>query len=469
MSKIISLTAENVKCLKAIQITPSGDGLVVVGGNNGQGKSSLLDSIAMLMGGQSEAPEVPVRRGESKAVIVADLGDIVVRRTYTAGGTTSLTITNKADGSVKKSPQGILDALTGKLTFDPLQFTLLDPKKQRDTLASCVGLSFTVLDKKREETFAARTLKNGEVKSFESRLAGQPPVPDAPKAEVDTAELLAELNKRNAHNQAKAKLGSAVNEANNQVEQLHKDYGRLHKQIEALKVELEGTLVAEDQWKQQVAIRRKAFEDHVAQDVTELSAQISGASDANNKVQAAKARKETETHLARVRKESAELTNAIEAIDAQKLAAIAAAKFPVPGVSFDETGVLLSGLPFAQASAAQKMRVSVAIAAALNPKLRVMLVKDGSLLDEKSLALLAELAKENDLQVWIERVGHGAECSVIIEDGSVSEVREVHVPKPTPEQATRLRPGLDNPGAHIAEVIEDVTAPLPFEEQVELL
>ena len=436
MSKIISLTAENVKCLKAIQITPSGDGLVVVGGNNGQGKSSILDSIAMIVGGQSEAPEVPVRRGESKAVIVADLGDIVVRRTYTAGGTTSLTITNKADGSVKKSPQGILDALTGKLSFDPLQFTLLDPKKQRDTLA-----------------FSARTLKNGEVKSFESRLAGQPPVPDAPAAEVDTAELLAELNQRNAHNQAKAKLGSAVNEANNQVEQLHKDYGRLHKQIEALKVELEGTLIAEDQWKQQMAIRRKAFEDHVAQDVTELSAQIAGASDANKKVQAAKARKETEAHLTRVRKESAELTNAIEAIDAQKLAAIAAAKFPVPGVSFDETGVLLSGLPFAQASAAQKMRVSVAIAAALNPKLRVMLVKDGSLLDEKSLALLAQLAKEMDLQVWVERVGHGAECSVIIEDGSVSEVREVHVPKPTPEQAAVLK-----------------SEPQPLaEEQVELL
>lgn len=448
---IISLESSNLKKLVAVKITPAGH-MVCIGGDNGAGKSSVLDSIAMAIGGLGEAPSVPVRTGAAKATIQVDLGEIIVKRTFTAGGSSSLVVTGK-DGLPKKSPQQVLDLLMAKLTYDPMAFVAMESKKQRDTLASCVGLSFTVLDKKREEAFSARTLKNGEVKSFESRLAGQPPVPDAPAAEVDTAELLAELNKRNAHNQAKAKLGSAVNEANNQVEQLHKDYGRLHKQIEALKVELEGTLVAEDQWKQQVAIRRKAFEDHVAQDVTELSAQIAGASDANKKVQAAKARKETEAHLTRVRKESAELTNAIEAIDAQKLAAIAAAKFPVPGVSFDETGVLLSGLPFAQASAAQKMRVSVAIAAALNPRLRVMLVKDGSLLDEKSLALLAELAKENNLQVWIERVGHGAECSVIIEDGSVSEVREVHVPKPTPEQAAVLK-----------------SEPQPLaEEQVELL
>ena len=419
--KIVQLISENIQCIKAVQITPSGD-LVCVGGDNGAGKTSVLDSIAMAIGGLSEAPGVPVRRGTAKATIQVDLGEIIVKRTFTAAGTTSLTVTGK-DGAPKKSPQAILDTLTAKLTFDPLNFIGLEAKKQRETLASIVGLNFDKLDTERAAVFAARTLKNSEVKSFESRLAGQPPVVNAPAAEVSTAELLAELTKRQAHNAAKAKLASAVNEANNNVEQRHAEYGRLHRQIEALKVELEGTLIAEDQWKQQLAIRRKAFEEHVALDETELSAKIAGASEANRKVAAAKARAETEAHLAKVRKDAAEMTNQIEAIDAQKLAAIAAAKFPVPGVAFDESGVLLNGLPFAQASSAQKMRVSVAISAALNPKLRVALVRDGSLMDEKSMALLAELAKEHQMQVWVERVGKGAECSVVISDGEVSEVR----------------------------------------------
>jgi predicted ABC-type transport system involved in lysophospholipase L1 biosynthesis ATPase subunit len=76
-------------------------------------------------------------------------------------------------------------------------------------------------------------------------------------------------------------------------------------------------------------------------------------------------------------------------------------------------------VPFKQASGAEQLRVSLAMAIALNPKLRVIRIADGSLLDSDNLALVESIARENDFQVWIEMVGDGDGRGIIIEDGSV--------------------------------------------------
>ena len=114
-----------------------------------------------------------------------------------------------------------------------------------------------------------------------------------------------------------------------------------------------------------------------------------------------------------------ERTKTISEIDERKRAELAAAEFPVAGLGFDDDGVLLNDLPFSQASSAEKLRVSVAMGLAMNPRLRVLLIRDGSLLDEESLGIIQEMAEKSDAQIWIERVGEGAECQVIIEDGSI--------------------------------------------------
>lgn len=103
----------------------------------------------------------------------------------------------------------------------------------------------------------------------------------------------------------------------------------------------------------------------------------------------------------------------------EQTALLASAKFPVPGLAFDAEGVTLDGIPFKQCSQGQALRVSVAIGLAANPKLKVLLVRDGSLLDAKGLQLLAEMAAAAEAQVFVERVGDGKECQVVIEDGHV--------------------------------------------------
>src|SRR3990172_2313145 len=136
--RIVKLEAANVKRLTAVEITPDGS-LIVVGGKNGAGKTSVLDSIAMALGGKDLVPELPLRRGADHGHVEVDLGDLVVRRTFTEKGGGTLTVGNK-DGAIYKSPQKILDQLVGRLSFDPLDFARMDPRQQRETLRSLVGL-----------------------------------------------------------------------------------------------------------------------------------------------------------------------------------------------------------------------------------------------------------------------------------------------------------------------------------------
>jgi len=108
-----------------------------------------------------------------------------------------------------------------------------------------------------------------------------------------------------------------------------------------------------------------------------------------------------------------ELTDGLAAIDRQKAEGLAAAKMPIDGLSFDNDGVTYQGIPFKQCSAAEQLRVSVAMAMALNPQVRVIRITN--------MRLIEEMAAANDYQCWVERVSDSAEgVGIYIEDGRVS-------------------------------------------------
>ncbi|MBU2110832.1 MAG: ATP-binding protein, partial [Actinobacteria bacterium] len=152
--RVVKLTAENIKRISAVEITPTGD-VIVIGGKNGAGKSSVLDSIAYALGGQKLVAAQPVRRGQEKGRVRVDLGDIVVTRSFTATGGGQLVVSDK-DGKRQTSPQAILDRLVGRLSFDPLAFATMDPAKQRDTLREIAGLDLTDLDAQRVALYEKR-------------------------------------------------------------------------------------------------------------------------------------------------------------------------------------------------------------------------------------------------------------------------------------------------------------------------
>ncbi|MGE4194688.1 MAG: AAA family ATPase [Pseudodesulfovibrio sp.] len=395
--KIVQLSAENVKRLEAVEITPEGN-TVIIGGDNAQGKSSVLDSILMALAGKRAQGLRPVRDGQDKATITVNLEEFIVTRTITKEGGGTIKVKTK-DGASYGSPQKMLDDLTSKLTFDPLAFTNERPAQQVELLKGLVGLDFTEQDAKRSRLYDERRDANRDAANFEGRLKAFGDLEDAPDSPMAIGDILAEAEEIRKHNDEGAERINEMNQLGIEIQDLEDRIQNRQKKLDALKEE-------HGDWK--------------AKDQGNVRTRIAQAEEKNRKFEDKQRRDEIEENMLVSQAKAGELTKQISAIDEAKRAAMTAADFPVPGLAFDDTGVTFNGIPFEQCSSAEQLRISVAMGIALNPKLKVLLIRDGSLLDSKSLAMVAEAAQEADAQVWIERVSKGSECSVIIEDGKIA-------------------------------------------------
>jgi len=409
--KIIKLEAENVKRLKAITITPEGN-LVVVGGENGEGKSSTLDSIAYALGGKDAICDEPLRRGAGKGKVVCELDDVVVTRTFTEKGGT-LTVRDR-EGVKQTSPQTMLDALVGKLTFDPLAFSAMDPVKQRATLQDLLGVDFTGIDARREAAYASRTEHNRDAKKTRAQLDANPEAPpDTPSVEVSVMTLVDELKRRQGVNGENAVVRANVDQADQIAVGALNEVERLKEALGLARTRSDQAIARRDE----LVLATCNLED---QDEAEITTQIENAEQTNLDVRRKRVREALQGECSRDKLAAEAKTKEIEDCDRTKSEILSAIEYPVEGLALGDDGVTFNGLPFAQASSAEQLRVSVAMGLAMNPKLKVLLIRDGSLLDDKSLALVAQMAEEADAQVWLERVGKGQECSVVIEDGEVA-------------------------------------------------
>jgi len=402
--KIIRLEASNVKRLKAVEIKPDGT-LQVVTGRNAQGKSSVLDAIWLALGGGTAARETPrpVRDGEGEAHVTLDLGDLVVTRTWdTEKENTTLTVT-APDGAKYNSPQTLLDQLVGKLSFDPLAFTRLSGRDQRQALLDLLGLDFTAEDRERARLYEVRLDTGRQAHAF-----GDLPKleKDALLTEVSAAKILDAIGEA----QAIANRISRIEDERYLATQEIASIDQHIKELQAKRAKLVSGVKAWD-------ISLTAIE--MPADIDALRAELATIEE-RNKI----ARDNQRIAAGRQQQKALEdkytsLGQQIATIDDCKAKALAAAEMPVDGLGFDEQGVTFRGVPFQQASSAEQIRVSLGMAMALNPSLRVIRIMDGSLLDAESMKAIAAMAKDSDYQVWIERVSDDAKGAVVIEDGSV--------------------------------------------------
>lgn len=401
--KVISLTTTNYKRAKHVEIKPDPDGnLVIVAGKNGQGKSSVLDSIAAALGGaNSKTTPKPIRDGEDRAEIVLETEELTVTRVFTPSGS-RLTLTSK-DGAKYPKAQAKLDELVGNLSMDPLAFTLLDDKKQLAQLLDLVDLPFNPdqLEAERKQVFDERTAVNRRVKEFESALAqfGELPA-DLPSAEVSVSGLLSEYHEARNENEVLQRSQQFVESLQAQIEQMEE-------QLAKAKNDLSEALARVDPNAKPI-------------DLTAIQAQIDGAEETNRLVRKAQERGALSFQFEAAKGQANQLTAKLDQIAKTKADGLASAQFPVDGLGFTEEGVTYQGVPFKQASSAEQIRVSMAMAIALNPKLKVIRIQDGSLLDTDSLALIEETAQEHGYQIWLEVVGDDIEDAYTIIDGEVA-------------------------------------------------
>jgi DNA repair exonuclease SbcCD ATPase subunit len=420
---ITRLVAENIKKLKLVDITPDGN-LVQITGANGQGKTSVLDAIFFALGGGKAIQGEPVRRGAKAGMVKLDLGDLIVTRRFNAEGATALQV-EAPSGAVYKSPQGVLDALMGKLTFDCLAFTRLAPKDQLAQLREIVtvDIDLDALDGANQRDYNARTEVGREAKSLRAQ-ADAIVVPEGLPAEpVDVAGLLSQI-------QAAASTNGEIEQRKVRREQtagLVKTH-RMAAQdaldeaarLRAKAAELEAHGHSQNAKADELQAKLDAAEELPAPvDTAELRRQYDEGVAVNRQLELVQRQAELAKQANAKDAEVQRLTDAIDQRTRERAAAIARAAMPVPGLGFGDGMVTLNDLPFDQASGAEQLRASIAIAMAMNPKLRVLLIKDGSLLDKNGIKLVAELAAENDMQVWMESVDTSGTVGIVMEDGNV--------------------------------------------------
>lgn len=402
---IVELRAENFMRLKAVRVRPDGS-LIVIGGRNAQGKTSLLDSIACAIGGKKLCPDDPIRHGEQSAFVEVDFEEFKVRRTFYANGKSDLKMTD-AEGATIKGPQAILDSMNGTLSFDPLAFSRASKKEQVAMLVEVTGLDLTEIERAIGMLYETRTDANREMKSAKAIYDAADKFLDAPAAEKSLEELLGEI--RDAR-QEEAKGEELRRQRDTSIES--------KKRIEVQIMELQNDLASMDAV---IDSRQGQVDAFLMPNVEDLEEQLTDLEEQNRKARANKTCAEAKATYDACVAESNDLTLKLKAKEQEKKEMLADTKLPYPGMMFDEHGVMLNGVPFEQASAAEQLRVSVAMGQAMSPELKIMLVRDGSLLDAESLAELARMAEKGGGQFWTERVGDGPEVSVLIEDGEVVE------------------------------------------------
>ena len=395
--KIIQLKAENIKRIKAIEINPV-DNTVIISGENGEGKSSVLDAIWLALDVKSAGKNInqPIRNGEDKAKSVIDLGDIRVTRTWTQKGT-YLKVEPKEIVSKYGGAQSVLDAFIGKLSFDPMEFIKLPDKEQRDMLLKLtpIGIDLDAWEVKRKQVYDERTDVNRQVKEYQIKIDNVPAIPvDTPTEEIKIQELIQETQQ--------------ANEVLNAYEKAVEERSNIFEQIENLKLQMNDLTSYIDKVKLQGV-----------PDPTVLQHQLDTATEINKNVrflqQYLSDKLAFETH----QKNADTLTSHLEQMDKQKSDAIKNANFPIQGLGFSDSGVTYNDIPISKEIDSQGIMISMSIAMALNPNLKVILIKNGSLLDKKNFELVKQMVKDKDYQLWIECVDDTGKLGIVIEDGQV--------------------------------------------------
>lgn len=425
--KIINLQADNVKRLDAIEITPTGN-LVEITGKNRQGKSSVMDAILWAIAGADHIQAQPIRKGKDEARIRLDLGECIVTRKFRKkddGEVTTSVIVESAEGARFPSPQRMLDSLLGALSFDPLEFTRMPAKAQFDALKRFVpGVDFAAIDGRNKTDFEARTDVNRREKEARAAARSILVPEDTPAEPVDESALVADLEKAGDHNadieRRKANRATAVASVVRMQEEAAALTARaadLRRQADAL---AEQASAKTEEWGALQAKIATAPPLPSPVDTAAVRAKIDAARQTNAAVER---RRQRDAHVAKAEAHKAEadiLTATMAQRQKDKADAIAQAKLPVDGLGFGDGVVTLNGLPFDQASDAEQLRTSVAIAMAANPKLRVIRVRDGNPLDADAMAELGKMADLADCQVWVETVRSDGRVAFTIEDGRLA-------------------------------------------------
>lgn len=407
--KINTLEFENVKRIKAVQLAPAKNGLTVIGGDNRQGKTSVLDAIAWALGGEKFRPSSPKREGsvtDPHLKVTLDNGIIVER----SGKNGALKVIDPAGN---KGGQTLLNSFVEQLALDLPKFLNSTGKEKADTLLKIIGVGDKLYQLERaEKTTYDRRTEVGRIADQKAKFAKELPVyTGVPAQPVSAAELIQSQQEIMAFN------------AENLRKRQQRDYYKSQ-------LEVAETALKQAQERYDAALNNFKLADvdkPEDKSTEELERNIAEIDEINKKIRANLDRERAEQEAEDLRDQYNELTHQIESLRQERRELLEGADLPLEGLSVENGELVYKGQKWDCMSSSEQLIVAASIVRKLNPDCGFVLLDKLEQLDSKTLEEFGSWLETQGLQAIATRVSTGDECAVIIEDGM--EVRKVTEPK----------------------------------------
>lgn len=410
--KINALELENVKRIKAVKIDPTQNGLTIIGGDNNQGKTSVLDSIAWALGGDRNKPSNAVREGSTippLLKVTLSNGIIVERK----GKNSSLKVT---DPSGKKAGQTLLDSFIEQLALNLPAFMNKSNKEKANVLLNIIGVGdqLAVFNHKENELYQER-LTVGRIADQKAKFAKEQLFYEGVPADIISPQELINQQQailaKNGENQRKREK---VTQYEYQVKTLTDEVARLEQMLQQKNEELNKAT-------HDLSMAKTDALDLQDQSTDELEKNLAEIEEVNRKVRANLDKEKAEEEAKGYKAQYDNLTLQIDEVRKQKYDLLNNADLPLSELSIEDNELTYKGKKWDSMSGSDQLRVSTAIVRKLNPDCGFVLLDKLEQMDLKTLTEFNAWLEQEGLQAIATRVSTGDECSVIIEDGYVKE------------------------------------------------
>jgi hypothetical protein len=406
--KINTLQIENIKRVKAVALNPAENGLTVIGGKNGQGKTSVLDAIAWALGGDRYRPSNPEREGSTLPphIKLTLSNGLTVER---SGKNSALKV---VDTTGKRSGQQLLNEFVEQLAIDLPRFLQASNREKADTLLQVIGVGDRIheLEAKERDVYNRRRMIGQDADRKRKYADELPFYPATPKELVSALDLIRQqqdILARNGENQRKRMRAN----------QIEHEYGKAAAHVSLLKSQLAAAQKQLTQLEADLEIAQKDALDLQDESTEEVERSLQEIEQINIQVRANCDREKAEQDAAYYAQQYQELTAELEDIRHDKYALLNSAELPLPGLSVEDSELTYNGKKWDCMSGADQLIAATAVVRAVNPKCGFVLLDKLEQLDADTLLNFGSWLEEQGLQAIATRVSTGPECSIIIEDG----------------------------------------------------
>jgi len=454
---IVRVKGENYKRFKVIEIRPNRHGVTQISGGNGQGKTTFFDIITTTLAPGKSTRKSIIRQGDRKALgeVEFDTGYIVNREIHESGYD-AVSIVHKATNTVVANPMQWLEELSAGYGFDPLEFMRMKPDEQFDQIKGLVKLDIDLADYEQRniDDRAKQTRLNDDAKRLAAQRDGVIIDRNLPAQPPNVEQLLADARAASEYNEGIEQQRRDREGFKRKMDAVASEYADNEKELERLRREIELLEAGQKDNTKALDAGRDTMEGWKPlpelKDRAELDAKVAQAISERDRITTNNHRREQYDRLDKEAGQAKDQHEAVKnAIRARKLAiakAFETAKFPIDGLSFEieEEGldgralknarkvVTYHGVPLEECSSAEQIRISTAIGMSANPNMKVLLIREGSLLDASGIDTLEQMAQEHGYQIFAEVVDETGKVGIYLEDG---EVKAINNPEPEPAPA----------------------------------